>query len=103
MCGHTYRTTPAASDSNTSPLSVSTLLITQRWVEQTREVQRMATERKGVTFNVDDPLERACWEYARTINFSKWVKDRLKPIVLSLQAQRAQKENRPGEGGQSKA
>lgn len=63
----------------------------------------MAEQRKTVVFNIDDPLEKACLEYARTINFSKWVKDRLKPIVLSLQAQRAQKENRPGEGGQSKA
>jgi len=51
----------------------------------------MATERKQVAFNVDDPLEKACYEYARSINFSKWVKDRLKHTVLSLQAQ---KENR---------
>jgi len=72
-------------------------------VEQLREVQRVAEQRKTVVFNIDDPLEKACLEYARTINFSKWVKDRLKPIVLSLQAQRAQKENRHGEGGQSKA
>ncbi|WP_024983792.1 hypothetical protein [Brevibacillus borstelensis] len=63
----------------------------------------MATERKAVTFNIDDPLEKACWEYAKSINFNKWVKDRLKHTVLSLQAQRAQKENRPGGGGQNKA
>ncbi|ELK39011.1 hypothetical protein H7K32_15245 [Brevibacillus agri] len=63
----------------------------------------MATERKAVTFNIDDPLEKACWEYAKTINFSKWAKDRLKQVVLSLQAQRAHKENRPESGGQIKA
>lgn len=63
----------------------------------------MAEQRKAVVFNVDDPLEKACLEYARSINFSKWVKDRLKHTVLSLQAQRDQKENRPGNGGQINA
>lgn len=63
----------------------------------------MATERKAVTFNVDDPLEKACWEYAKTINFSKWAKDRLKQVVISLEAQRKQKENRPNEDGQLRA
>jgi len=63
----------------------------------------VATERKQVAFNVDDPLEKACWEYANGINFSKWVKDRLKQVVLSIQAQRAQKENRPGGGGHIRA
>lgn len=58
----------------------------------------MAEQRKTVVFNVDDPLEKACLEYARSINFSKWVKDRLKYTVLQMQ--KAQKENRPGGGGE---
>lgn len=56
----------------------------------------MATERKQVAFNIDDPLEKACWEYANGINFSKWVKDRLKQVLLSLQAQRAKEGKQDG-------
>ncbi|MBG9941761.1 hypothetical protein ABE237_22595 [Brevibacillus formosus] len=43
----------------------------------------MATERKPVCFNVNDPIEREMWEAANALNFSGWVKQQLRPLVLA--------------------
>ncbi|WP_103109647.1 hypothetical protein [Brevibacillus reuszeri] len=48
----------------------------------------MATERKPVCFNVNDPLEREMWEISKTLNFSAWAKGHLKPMALSRIAER---------------
>lgn len=41
----------------------------------------MATERKPVCFNISDPIEREMWELVKTLNFSGWVKQQLRPLV----------------------
>ncbi|GED70915.1 hypothetical protein BRE01_46170 [Brevibacillus reuszeri] len=48
----------------------------------------MATERKPVCFNVNDPLEKEMWEISKTLNFSAWAKGHLKPIALARIAER---------------
>ncbi|WP_411503503.1 hypothetical protein [Brevibacillus centrosporus] len=48
----------------------------------------MATERKPVCFNVNDPLEKAMWEVSKTLNFSAWAKELLKPMALARIAER---------------
>jgi len=48
----------------------------------------MATERKPVCFNVNDPLEREMWEISKTLNFSAWAKGHLKPMALARIAER---------------
>lgn len=48
----------------------------------------MATERKPVCFNIDDPLEKEMWEISKTMNFSGWAKGHLKPLALARIAQR---------------
>lgn len=48
----------------------------------------MATERKPVCFNVNDPLEREMWEISKTLNFSAWAKGHLKPMALDRIAER---------------
>lgn len=51
----------------------------------------MATERKPVCFNTNDPVEREMWEVAHELNFSGWVKTQLKPLALARIAQRVKK------------
>ncbi|CAM3665790.1 hypothetical protein EDM52_23995 [Brevibacillus invocatus] len=51
----------------------------------------MATERKPVCFNIDDPLERELWEVAKGLNFSGWVKLQLRPLVQAKTDQRIKK------------
>jgi len=41
----------------------------------------MATERKPVSFNIDDPIEKELWEVAKGLNFSGWVKQQLRTLV----------------------
>ncbi|MED1954129.1 hypothetical protein [Brevibacillus centrosporus] len=48
----------------------------------------MATERKPVCFNVNDELEKAMWEVSKTLNFSAWAKEHLKPMALARIAER---------------
>ncbi|QRG68625.1 hypothetical protein [Brevibacillus choshinensis] len=48
----------------------------------------MATERKPVCFNVNDPLEREMWEISKTLNFSAWAKGHLKPMAMARIAER---------------
>lgn len=48
----------------------------------------MATERKPVCFNVNDPLEKEMWEISKTLNFSAWAKGHLKPMALARIAER---------------
>ncbi|WP_024985070.1 hypothetical protein [Brevibacillus borstelensis] len=47
----------------------------------------MATERKPVCFNVSDPVEREMWELVKTLNFSGWVKQQLRPLVQASNQQ----------------
>lgn len=55
----------------------------------------MATERKPVCFNVNDPLEKEMWEISKTLNFSAWAKGHLKPMALARIAERqANKEHK---------
>ncbi|MGE7271715.1 hypothetical protein ACQKK5_09685 [Brevibacillus panacihumi] len=51
----------------------------------------MATERKPVCFNIDDPLEKELWEVAKGLNFSGWVKQQMRPLVQSRIDQRIKK------------
>ncbi|MGG4447662.1 hypothetical protein [Brevibacillus porteri] len=51
----------------------------------------MATERKPVCFNVNDPVEREMFELAKSMNFSGWVKENLKPLALDRIAIRVKK------------
>lgn len=51
----------------------------------------MATERKPVSFNVNDPVERVMYELAQEMNFGGWVKSQLKPLALARIAQRVTK------------
>lgn len=51
----------------------------------------MATERKPVCFNVNDPLEREMWELVKTLNFSGWVKQQLRQLIQSKSSQQIKK------------
>lgn len=51
----------------------------------------MATERKPVCFNVNDPIEREMWELVKTLNFSGWVKQQLRPLVQSKNSHQLKK------------
>lgn len=51
----------------------------------------MATERKPVCFNVDDPMEREMWEVANGLNFSGWVKQQLRPLAQTRLSQQVKK------------
>lgn len=48
----------------------------------------MATERKPVCFNLNDPLEKEMWELTKKMNFSGWAKEHLKPLALARIAER---------------
>ncbi len=48
----------------------------------------MATERKAVCFNINDPIELEMWEISKTLNFSAWAKGHLKPMALARIAER---------------
>lgn len=48
----------------------------------------MGEKRKPTVFNTDDLLEKEMHEYAKSINFSGWVKAKLMPAALSRLAQR---------------
>ncbi|MDT3418203.1 hypothetical protein QO009_004128 [Brevibacillus aydinogluensis] len=58
----------------------------------------MATERKPVCFNVNDPIEKEMWEIAKTLNFSAWAKGHLKPMALARIAERQASLEKKGIG-----
>ena len=58
----------------------------------------MATERKPVCFNVNDELEKAMWEVSKTLNFSAWAKEQLKPMALARIAERQAASNQKRTG-----
>ncbi|MED1959295.1 hypothetical protein P4V52_21535 [Brevibacillus formosus] len=43
-----------------------------------------ATDKKPVHFNLEDPIEKAMFEYSKTINFSGWVKEQMRPVLDSI-------------------
>lgn len=54
----------------------------------------MASDRKTVCFNMDDPVEKEMFELSKSLNFSGWVKERLKPLAIARIAER-QAANEP--------
>ena len=48
----------------------------------------MASDRRAVSFNMNDPIEKEMFELSKKLNFSGWVKERLKPLALARIAER---------------
>lgn len=48
----------------------------------------MASDRRAVSFNMNDPVEKEMFELSKSMNFSGWVKERLKPLALARIAER---------------
>ncbi|WP_425622469.1 hypothetical protein ACPT9H_17885 [Brevibacillus borstelensis] len=48
----------------------------------------MASDRRTVYFNLNDLVEREMYELSGGLNFSGWVKERLKPLALARIAER---------------
>ncbi|WP_281868371.1 hypothetical protein [Brevibacillus parabrevis] len=48
----------------------------------------MASDRRTVYFNLDDVIEKEMYELSGSLNFSGWVKERLKPLALARIAER---------------
>lgn len=48
----------------------------------------MASDRRTVYFNLNDVVEKEMYELSGSLNFSGWVKERLKPLALARIAER---------------